>query len=159
MAGQRIQLEVDSSSSSGKAEERQRPSQKSRSSSKGHRSKVRTGCKTCKVRRLRCDEARPACVRCTSTGRLRDGYGPLAIANLPFDISGTEEERHSYHFFRLQTATAILGRQDAEYWTTSLLQMSLPTYSQASNRNPEVGCQEFLGFRALCSCRTVPHGD
>lgn len=80
-----------------------------------------------RVRRLKCDETRPACLRCTSTGRSCDGYSALAIADLPFDIPGTEQERHSYHYFRLQTATAILGSQDASYWTTSLLQLS---YSQ-----------------------------
>ena len=91
---------------------------------KVRRSKVRTGCRTCKVRRLKCDEARPACGRCTSTGRLCDGYGALAIASLPFDIQGTSEERRGYHYFRLQTATAILGSQDASYWTDCLFQLS-----------------------------------
>ncbi|KAG9258452.1 uncharacterized protein F5Z01DRAFT_643240 [Emericellopsis atlantica] len=36
--------------------------------------KVRTGCLTCKIRRVRCDEEKPACKRCTSTGRTCDGY-------------------------------------------------------------------------------------
>ncbi|KAL5364929.1 hypothetical protein BJX96DRAFT_188195 [Aspergillus floccosus] len=34
----------------------------------------RTGCLTCRIRRIKCDEARPACSRCTSTGRSCDGY-------------------------------------------------------------------------------------
>ncbi|KAI0551180.1 hypothetical protein F4679DRAFT_183823 [Xylaria curta] len=34
--------------------------------------KVRTGCKTCKIRHKKCDESRPACVRCSSTGRQCD---------------------------------------------------------------------------------------
>lgn len=63
-------------------------------------------------------------MRCTSTGRLCDGYGPLAIASLPFDIQGSDEERRSYHYFRLKTATAILGSQDARYWTDCLFQLS-----------------------------------
>ncbi|KAL6858344.1 hypothetical protein ACO1O0_005805 [Amphichorda felina] len=48
-----------------------------RSRTKGKRAfhnKVRTGCKTCKIRRVRCDEQRPACNRCVSTGRKCDGY-------------------------------------------------------------------------------------
>jgi hypothetical protein len=102
----------------------QEKSKKPRKATKAHRRKVRTGCRTCKVRRLKCDETRPACLRCTKTGRLCDGYGPLAIASLPFDIQGTDEEKRSYHFFRLQTATAILGQQDASYWTSSLLQLA-----------------------------------
>ncbi|KAK3385315.1 hypothetical protein B0H63DRAFT_181546 [Podospora didyma] len=39
------------------------------------RSKVKTGCQTCKTRKVKCDEGRPACVRCVSTGRACDGYG------------------------------------------------------------------------------------
>lgn len=85
-----------------------------------------TKCKN-RVRRLKCDLTRPACARCTGTGRQCDGYGPLAIASLPFDIPGNNRERRSYHYFRLQTSTAILGSQDADYWTTALLQLS---YSQ-----------------------------
>ena len=39
------------------------------------RTKSKTGCKTCKIRRVRCGEERPACRRCVSTGRICDGYG------------------------------------------------------------------------------------
>ncbi|ETI23387.1 hypothetical protein G647_05188 [Cladophialophora carrionii CBS 160.54] len=39
------------------------------------RTKSKTGCKTCKIRRVRCGEERPACRRCVSTGRTCDGYG------------------------------------------------------------------------------------
>ncbi|QYS96221.1 Zn(2)-C6 fungal-type domain-containing protein [Trichoderma simmonsii] len=41
---------------------------------KGRR-RVKTGCQTCKKRRVKCDEGRPACQRCVSTGRVCDGYG------------------------------------------------------------------------------------
>ncbi|UKZ76228.1 hypothetical protein TrVFT333_003925 [Trichoderma virens FT-333] len=41
---------------------------------KAHR-RVKTGCQTCKKRRVKCDEGRPACQRCVSTGRVCDGYG------------------------------------------------------------------------------------
>ncbi|KFZ07625.1 hypothetical protein V501_06273, partial [Pseudogymnoascus sp. VKM F-4519 (FW-2642)] len=37
--------------------------------------KVKTGCKTCKLRGVKCDEAKPICRRCISTGRTCDGYG------------------------------------------------------------------------------------
>ncbi|KAL1894020.1 hypothetical protein Sste5346_006162 [Sporothrix stenoceras] len=39
--------------------------------------KDRTGCITCKIRRVKCDEEKPACKRCTSTGRTCDGYAPV----------------------------------------------------------------------------------
>ncbi|KAI1469962.1 uncharacterized protein F4812DRAFT_457358 [Daldinia caldariorum] len=53
--------------------------------------KVRTGCITW-IRRVKCDETKPACTRCTSTGRKCDGYEgmppprpkkPAAAASLP----------------------------------------------------------------------------
>ncbi|KJR87708.1 uncharacterized protein SPSK_07171 [Sporothrix schenckii 1099-18] len=39
------------------------------------RAKVKTGCRTCKLRKVKCDEGRPACSRCVSTGRTCEGYG------------------------------------------------------------------------------------
>ncbi|OAP61069.1 hypothetical protein AYL99_03270 [Fonsecaea erecta] len=39
------------------------------------RTKSKTGCRTCKVRKIKCDELMPECRRCTSTGRKCDGYG------------------------------------------------------------------------------------
>ena len=37
-------------------------------------SKVRTGCITCKARRVKCDETKPICVRCAASGRHCEGY-------------------------------------------------------------------------------------
>ncbi|KAL6694299.1 hypothetical protein J3F84DRAFT_379083 [Trichoderma pleuroticola] len=37
--------------------------------------KVKTGCKTCKERRVKCDEAKPECHRCRSRNRHCGGYG------------------------------------------------------------------------------------
>ncbi|BCR99242.1 Zn(II)2Cys6 transcription factor [Aspergillus luchuensis] len=36
--------------------------------------KVRTGCRTCRIRHKKCDETRPICRMCSSTGRICDGY-------------------------------------------------------------------------------------
>ncbi|WZH40674.1 uncharacterized protein QYS62_001612 [Fusarium acuminatum] len=36
--------------------------------------KSRLGCKTCKIRRVKCDLAQPSCLKCKSTGRTCDGY-------------------------------------------------------------------------------------
>ena len=38
--------------------------------------RARTGCLTCKARRVKCDETRPFCQRCTKAGRACDGYKP-----------------------------------------------------------------------------------
>ncbi|PMD32001.1 hypothetical protein L207DRAFT_387679, partial [Hyaloscypha variabilis F] len=37
-------------------------------------SKTRTGCVVCKIRRVKCDEIKPDCKKCTSTGRKCEGY-------------------------------------------------------------------------------------
>ncbi|KAF2820279.1 hypothetical protein CC86DRAFT_119122 [Ophiobolus disseminans] len=37
--------------------------------------KVKTGCQTCKTRRVKCDQSFPACKRCVSMGRACEGYG------------------------------------------------------------------------------------
>ncbi|KAL5376460.1 hypothetical protein DPSP01_010469 [Paraphaeosphaeria sporulosa] len=44
------------------------------STKRSHR-KVKSGCRTCKIRRVKCDEGWPACRACISTGRVCDGYG------------------------------------------------------------------------------------
>ncbi|KAH6663086.1 hypothetical protein B0J14DRAFT_280144 [Halenospora varia] len=36
--------------------------------------KVKTGCQTCKIRRVKCDETKPACLRCVRFGHKCDGY-------------------------------------------------------------------------------------
>ncbi|KAK7751556.1 hypothetical protein SLS62_006506 [Diatrype stigma] len=44
-------------------------------SNRGRKTKSKLGCRTCKIRKVKCDEGRPACHRCVSTGRVCDGYG------------------------------------------------------------------------------------
>ncbi|KAH7000605.1 hypothetical protein EDB80DRAFT_649776 [Ilyonectria destructans] len=53
--------------------------------------KSRRGCKTCKIRRVKCDLSRPSCLKCHSTGRTCDGYGELPLA------FKTEIESSYYH--------------------------------------------------------------
>ncbi|KAI1418392.1 hypothetical protein F5Y13DRAFT_149084 [Hypoxylon sp. FL1857] len=40
-----------------------------------NKTKVKSGCRTCKTRRVKCDEGWPVCLRCLSTGRVCEGYG------------------------------------------------------------------------------------
>ncbi|KAH7086295.1 hypothetical protein FB567DRAFT_67192 [Paraphoma chrysanthemicola] len=74
------------------------PASKTRVSRKAHR-KVKTGCRTCKVRRVRCDEGFPACYRCVSIGRICDGYGIWggggAIHNKSSQITEAQRTRPS----------------------------------------------------------------
>ncbi|KAH7166428.1 hypothetical protein EDB81DRAFT_755064 [Dactylonectria macrodidyma] len=94
--------------------------------------KVRTGCKTCKVR---CDEGKPDCSRCVSTGRKCDGYAPSV--DLPIKDSNVRQyqpgadsklvlprkslaEIRSYQFFIEVTVPAIATTFDAEFWRFEL---------------------------------------
>ena len=38
--------------------------------------KARSGCQTCKRRKVRCDETKPVCIRCKKAGRTCEGYSP-----------------------------------------------------------------------------------
>ncbi|KAL5336897.1 hypothetical protein BJX70DRAFT_371416 [Aspergillus crustosus] len=98
--------------------------------------KVRTGCKTCKTRRVKCDEAKPSCLRCTSTGRICDGYSrPLQVGSSPStdlqqiprsglsSSSGTPDaEQRALHIFNTVIAPSIVSLFDIDFWTHDLLQ-------------------------------------
>ncbi|CAK7206051.1 hypothetical protein SEUCBS139899_008834 [Sporothrix eucalyptigena] len=53
------------------------------------RGKVKTGCGTCRTRKVKCDEAKPSCQKCVSTGRTCDGYAS------PFRFYGGDATKSS----------------------------------------------------------------
>ncbi|RSL85882.1 hypothetical protein CEP51_003101 [Fusarium floridanum] len=105
----------------------------------------RTGCITCKIRRVRCDEQKPSCDRCLSTGRKCDGYvdnnsadlpsPPLSAnpsypetrrnATIPMSLGlplprRNDQELRSYRFFLDVTASEFAGVFDADFWLTDI---------------------------------------
>jgi len=94
------------------------------------------------VRRVKCDETKPDCVRCTSTGRKCDGYLPaertkedsfiitrsqnnyqIGLASNPSDaIPGDEKERRYFGFFCSRTVPQVAGFFESEFWHRLLLQ-------------------------------------
>ncbi|KAI8721312.1 Zn(2)-C6 fungal-type domain-containing protein [Fusarium sp. LHS14.1] len=108
----------------------------------------RTGCITCRIRRVRCDEQKPSCNRCLSTGRKCDGYADSNSTDLPspptsVNASSSEtrmprrnaaipmslglplprrndEELRSYRFFLDVTASEFAGVFDADFWLTDI---------------------------------------
>ncbi|QSZ34892.1 hypothetical protein DSL72_007753 [Monilinia vaccinii-corymbosi] len=98
--------------------------------------KVKTGCQTCKIRRVKCDEAKPSCQRCVPTGRKCDGYaadlkrfrpevqGGLDIQRLHTLLPGTVEERRGFQCFISNTATDLSGYFDAFFCEYLILQAS-----------------------------------
>ncbi|KAJ5273586.1 hypothetical protein N7478_008711 [Penicillium angulare] len=103
--------------------------------------KVKTGCKTCKLRRVKCDESRPACRRCVSTGRVCDGYGVWGGGGTPYGQpqssralsvyctpipsgSMTPDEQAYFDWFLEKTTKKFAGLFASDFWETLVLQAS-----------------------------------
>ncbi|RAL00760.1 Zn(II)2Cys6 transcription factor [Aspergillus ibericus CBS 121593] len=106
----------------------------------------RTGCRTCRHRRIKCDETPGQCRNCTSTGRHCEGYdtarkqwapdpatttasrGPGA-PRLPRLAAGvhsslTSAERQGIHYFQHCTIPTLVGFYDSALWEKLSLQIS-----------------------------------
>ena len=108
---------------------------------------------TIRIRRIKCDEAKPHCRRCTSTGRSCDGYAmsddkaapfqddpALSVASNPsapwnplLNYPGTPLEHRYLVFFQRETAPILSGYFDSYFWNGLLLQVghSEPTIQHA----------------------------
>ncbi|KAF7556506.1 hypothetical protein G7046_g6272 [Stylonectria norvegica] len=98
-----------------------------------------------RIRRIKCDEGRPACSKCVSTGRVCDGYGvwggggkmstrstsylescvvskPLARPSLAGGAS--QEEHNHFEWFTRRTAPKLPGIFGSRFWDTLVLQAS-----------------------------------
>ncbi|KAJ6015685.1 hypothetical protein N7540_010276 [Penicillium herquei] len=103
--------------------------------------RVKSGCRTCKIRRVKCDESRPACRRCVSTGRACDGYGIWGGGGNPYGQpqsnralsvyctpvpsgSMTADEQMYFNWFMEKTTKKFAGLFASEFWETLVLQAS-----------------------------------
>ncbi|KAG7428120.1 Aspercryptin biosynthesis cluster-specific transcription regulator atnN [Fusarium oxysporum f. sp. raphani] len=97
---------------------------------KRYATKGKTGCITCRIRRVRCDEDKPSCHRCTSTGRKCDGYDLATLAPSgrlqlqPMVSGGSDPESQAIYQFRTRIATLIASSFDADFWTYDVLHKS-----------------------------------
>ncbi|KAI0431722.1 hypothetical protein F5Y09DRAFT_354697 [Xylaria sp. FL1042] len=99
--------------------------------------RVRTGCIVCKIRKIKCDEGKPDCRRCTSTGRKCEynDAGPgqskdsryNRVVPVPFsmkDHSFESQDNQLLYIFRL-TAESELSRHFEPFcWTHLILQLA-----------------------------------
>ncbi|PWY65709.1 hypothetical protein BO70DRAFT_346232 [Aspergillus heteromorphus CBS 117.55] len=101
--------------------------------SKAYSPRSKTGCLTC--RRIKCDETKPNCLKCSSTGRKCDGYEnrislvPSSHYRLPISraspgITGSEREIRSFQFFYERTVPSLAGYCGSEFWSRLVLQVS-----------------------------------
>ncbi|KAH6678536.1 hypothetical protein B0J14DRAFT_325520 [Halenospora varia] len=109
------------------------------------RPKVKSGCITCKTRRVKCDETKPQCLRCQKFGRVCDGYAPepararslsqlqpripsVGLYNPNIAIHDTEDESRYFKVFSERTAYELSGLLDgtigSSFWTRIVLQES-----------------------------------
>ncbi|PWY72146.1 hypothetical protein BO94DRAFT_525626 [Aspergillus sclerotioniger CBS 115572] len=104
--------------------------------------KSKTGCRTCRARRIKCDELPGACRNCTSTGRVCEGYdayrlpvrrtrrdaGPegLVLTQTPSGLRWkiTSDERRCLSFFQHRTIPDLVGLYDSPLWQKLVLQLS-----------------------------------
>ncbi|PKX97804.1 uncharacterized protein P174DRAFT_502293 [Aspergillus novofumigatus IBT 16806] len=110
--------------------------------------RVRTGCRTCRIRKVKCDEAYPACRRCLSTGRACDGYGiwgggsssrttkPSAVtvssalvigtmSDFPLAARINNEEGRYIQWFKERTGSKMSGSFFSEFWSGFVLQAGM----------------------------------
>ncbi|PLB47405.1 hypothetical protein P170DRAFT_240591 [Aspergillus steynii IBT 23096] len=109
------------------------------------RARSRTGCKTCRIRRVKCDETRPVCTRCLSTGRKCDGYDVCAvqldhkrvllprISSSPITTPSTAlvcsprltpAEEQGFVFFCEYTSREAGGSSVSAFWQQLVLQLA-----------------------------------
>ncbi|KAF1845010.1 uncharacterized protein K460DRAFT_394764 [Cucurbitaria berberidis CBS 394.84] len=90
--------------------------------------KVKTGCRTCKIRRIKCDERKPTCARCTSTGRKCDGYTQDESSNPQSLVSGQSSSS-------LSTVTIFSGLGDSALYLEFYYHCARPTLASNFDRD------------------------
>jgi hypothetical protein len=111
--------------------------------------RVRTGCITCRKRRVKCDEAKPICGRCRSASVVCEGYNlprrvleahlppasaerhtPLPHEEISFPRLSwkhqdqRQEELSVYHHFVTTTAVRLFRNDHIRFWRDEVAQMS-----------------------------------
>ncbi|KAL5621182.1 hypothetical protein FOBRF1_004428 [Fusarium oxysporum] len=97
-------------------------------------SKVRTGCSTCKTRRVKCDEAKPTCRRC-AIGRRKCEYNaarttPPRRSVITVYVPPTQTQLVSgindrgLDFFQRNVAGKLDGQFNSTFWSRLVLQLS-----------------------------------
>lgn len=97
-----------------------------------------------RIRRIKCDESKPFCVKCTSTGRTCDGYAiahntpldppagsqlvPFWAQSIPDELSigidGDHAELRGFHFFQSYVWPQLSSELRSVFWERLILQAS-----------------------------------
>ncbi|KAE8139011.1 hypothetical protein BDV38DRAFT_291729 [Aspergillus pseudotamarii] len=96
-----------------------------------------TGCRTCRARRIKCDEAPIKCNNCASAGLKCEGYdlcrlpikrksplGRIPEVELCLGWVPTADERRCFSYFQYRSIPSLAGFFDSQLWQQLALQMS-----------------------------------
>ncbi|GIJ83045.1 hypothetical protein Asppvi_001562 [Aspergillus pseudoviridinutans] len=98
----------------------------------------RNGCTTCKIRKVKCGEEKPNCIRCTSTGRKCDYPSPapsrhastsassvVPVLDRPLSLSPSRVwlERRAFAHYAQHAASFIGGGLEIDFWVGVLTQV------------------------------------
>ncbi|KAH6876352.1 hypothetical protein B0T10DRAFT_198234 [Thelonectria olida] len=97
--------------------------------------KERTGCVTCKKRKIKCDESKPFCHRCTSSRRECGGYAgprgshraivsPLPESKLATGLVANNQEHRAFRYFVNHRARGVAGPFGVDLWLHLIPQLS-----------------------------------
>ncbi|KAE8448946.1 hypothetical protein EG329_008742 [Mollisiaceae sp. DMI_Dod_QoI] len=98
--------------------------------------KVKSGCITCKARRVKCDEIKPHCLRCQRSGRICDGYlynrvpgdvesqVSFTSFNAPSISSHDAQEFWYFQWYVKHAANELPGYFDTSFWAEVVVQES-----------------------------------
>jgi hypothetical protein len=105
-----------------------------------HGPKTRTACLTCKKRRVKCDQAQPACKRCIKAGRICAGYQLELISSSPAQVphstvitssttllsafSATQQEWQAYGLYSRRISFVLGGTFDKDLWQNLFIQIA-----------------------------------
>ncbi|KUJ17310.1 uncharacterized protein LY89DRAFT_584492 [Mollisia scopiformis] len=97
--------------------------------------KVRSACRTCKVRRIKCDEGKPSCSKCIKSGRPCDGYGvqvtslvqarESSLSSPDIHSYRSEKENRGFDYFRYKALSELIGFDTkSDFWSHVVLRFS-----------------------------------
>lgn len=89
-----------------------------------------------RIRRIKCDETKPACSKCLNSGRSCDGYGILiktsppaestALSSLEIHSYRSERENRGFDYFRHKAVSELMGFDTkSDFWGHVVLQFSV----------------------------------
>lgn len=130
--------------------------------------RVRTGCITCRRRRIKCDEGRPICDRCRTANFHCEGYEDARrtsnpslrsrsssrrdassppermVAELPWrQANWRQEQLPLYHHFVTSTVVRLFRVDHVRFWRDQVAQMSVRIFS------PCISCAPYSSYSLL----------